>query len=145
MPHSKFVLHPDGMIVEAVVGLNGADTTALLQSGQAIPSPIQLRALIDSGADATAVAPDVFKRLGLAPLISASSQTAAGLVPVNLYRISLTIPDPAGGIRKGLTLPDLLVSELTASLSVDVLIGLDVLRQCLLVLDGPGQQFILAF
>jgi hypothetical protein len=29
--------------------------------------------------------------------------------------------------------------------NVDVLIGMDVLADCLLVLDGPGKQFILAF
>jgi predicted aspartyl protease len=106
---------------------------------------VAVRALIDTGTDTTAVAARVFQRLGLAPLITASSQTASGLVSVNLHRISLTISSPTQGAATALTIPDLLVSELTSPLSVEALIGMDVLRQGLLVLDGPGQRFILGF
>ena len=82
--------------------------------------------MLDNGTDATAIAPHVFQTLGLKSGVSGRSQTAAGQVT--------------------LVLPDLLVSELTATLpNIDALIGMDVLRQCLLVLDGPGQQFILGF
>jgi hypothetical protein len=57
MPHFAFPLSPDGLIVQAVFGLNGADTAALVQTGRPIPRPVQVRGLLDIGSDATAIAP----------------------------------------------------------------------------------------
>ena len=62
----------------------------------------------------------------------------------------VVVQDHAAGrndlVCDAIALPDLLVSELTVALpNIDALLGMDVLRQCLLVLDGPGQQFILGF
>lgn len=132
------------MIVVAVVGLNGIDTASLVQHGKPISRPIQVRSLLDSGTDVTAVASRVFQQLGLGSLISGFSQTTSGLVPVNLYRVSLTISGSPGLAGPIVTLTDLLVSELTTALpNIDALIGMDVLRDSLLVLDGPGQRFIL--
>jgi len=38
------------------------------------------------------------------------------------------------------------VTELAVALpNVEILVGLDLLRQILLILDGPGQRFSLAF
>ena len=146
MPHVTIPLGADGMIVEAVFGLQGSQTAALLQAQQPIPRPQHIRSLIDCGTDTTAIASKVFQQLGLGPVARGSSQTAAGAVPVNLYRVSLTIAGPAGRAGPVLAIPDLLVSELTVPLAnLDALIGMDVLRQCLLVLDGPGQQFIFGF
>jgi hypothetical protein len=146
MPHFAFPLSADGLIVQAVFGLNGPDTAALVQTGRPIPRPVQVRSMLDNGTDATAVAPHVFQKLGLKSGLSGMSHTAAGQVAVNLYRVSLTINGPAGIAGPVLVLPDLLVSELTASLpNIEALIGMDVLRQCLLILDGPGKQFILGF
>lgn len=137
MAHATFPLPNDGMVVQAVIGMDGPKMAALLQAGKPVPRPIAVRALIDSGSDTTAVAPDVLVRLGLASFVTGTSQTASGPVEVKLYRVSLTLPGP------DLALPDMVVSELTAALPVDVLLGLDVLRHCLLILDGPGQRFIL--
>jgi hypothetical protein len=40
----------------------------------------------------------------------------------------------------------LIVAELTQALpNIDALIGRDILNDCLFILDGPGQQFTLAF
>jgi hypothetical protein len=138
MPHQTFPLSREGMIVAAVVGLNGVDTASLVQHGRPIPRPIQVRSLLDSGTDVTAVAARVFQQLGLGSLISGFSQTTSGLVSVNLYRVSLTISCSPGLAGPIVTLTDLLVSELTTALpNIDALIGMDVLRESLLVLDGP--------
>jgi hypothetical protein len=141
-----FPLASDGMVVQAVFGLNGPATAALVQSAQPIPRPVQVRTLLDSGTDITAIAPRLVQQLGLESLLPASSQTAGGLIQVNLYRVSLTVSGPAGRSGTVLTVTDLLVSELTTPLpNLEALIGLDVLRESLLVLDGPGQQFILGY
>jgi hypothetical protein len=146
MPHLTFDWSPDGMVVGAVVGTNRPDTLALLQAGKPVPTPVRVRALLDSGADATAVAPPVLHQLGLTPVRSAGTQTAGGSVAVGLYRISLTVHGPGGTAGPMLVQPNLLATELAVPLSnIDALIGLDVLGQCLLVVDGPGQRFTLAF
>ena len=143
MPHFSMPISADGLIVQAVFGLHGPAVAALKHAGQPIPHPVAARAILDCGADATAVAPHVFQSLGAVPTSPGMSQTSSGMVRVKLYRISLSIAGPVG---LAFTLTDLLASELTAPLpNLDALIGMDVLRQCLFVMDGPGQQFILGF
>jgi len=132
------------MIVPAVVGLSQPDVAALLQAGHPVPSPSHARALIDTGSSVTAIAPSALGRLGLAPLLAGASQTASGSVAVNLYRVSLSVYDASGGTM--FTQRDLLVSELTTSIpSIDALIGMDVLQECKLLLDGPAGRFTLEF
>lgn len=145
MPHLNFALHADGLVVDASIGLSDPQATQWAQAGQAVPPAVRLRALIDTGSDRSAAALQVFQRLGLAPLIYGLSHTAGGSVRVNLYRAGLTIPGLALSTGRALAIADLLVTELTVPLPYDALIGLDVLRECLLVFDGPGQQFILAY
>lgn len=74
------------------------------------------------------------------------THTAAGSVPVRLFRVSLSIP-PAGNLAGPmLTRDDLLVMELIhPSPDVEVFIGLDILLDCRLLLDGPGGYFTLDF
>jgi hypothetical protein len=145
MPQLNFGLHADGMVVDASIGLSAPQAAQCTQTGQSIPAAVRVRALIDPGSDRSAAAPQVFQQLGLTPLIYGVTQTAGGSFQVNLYRAALSIHSPARSSGYALTQSDLLVSELTVPLPFDALIGLDVLRECLLVLDGPGQQFILAF
>jgi hypothetical protein len=133
------------MVLQATIGLCAPDQIPLNRAGKPIPKPIEVPALIDPGCDRTAIASRLVRQLALAPLIYGTSQTAAGAFQVNLYRVDLTISKPSHPSGPVLIVSDLLVSEFTAPLPFDVLIGIDVLRECLLVLDGPGQQFILAF
>ena len=51
----------------------------------------------------------------------------------------------AGTSTLALRLPSLLVMELQPGPSCDVLIGMDVLRHCKLIVDGPGGFFTLEF
>jgi hypothetical protein len=44
-----------------------------------------------------------------------------------------------------LTLPSLLVMALPPGPSCDVLIGMDVLKQCKLIVDGPANFFTVEF
>lgn len=144
MPQLHYPLTKNEMIVSAVLGVSHADGTARLQAGQAIPPPVQARAVLDTGSSTTAVAPSVIARLGLTSLVTGSSHTASGAVAVDLHFVSLSIFD--AGRAAMLTVRDLLVSELTAEVpDVDVLIGMDVLLGCKLLLDGPARQFALEF
>jgi hypothetical protein len=144
MPQLHYPVIKGELIVPALVSLGHADATPLVRAGRAIPSPVHVRALIDTGCSTTAVAPAVLRQLGLSPLIAGSSQTASGSVAVDLYRIGLSLFDARRGPM--LTLRDMLVSELTTTIApIDVLVGMDVLPDCKLLLDGPAKQFTLEF
>jgi hypothetical protein len=87
----------------------------------------------------------VIQQLAIVSHASSSTHGIAGSVPVRLYRVSLSVFDPAQPTLTWFVVPDLEVMELPSYIAVDVLIGMDVLLQCRLLLDGPGRQFALDF
>ena len=145
MPQLSFPISPDGLVVSALVGLSQTAMADLVQAGKPVPRPLQVRALFDTGCDLTALTPQVVAALGLTPARQAKTQTAAGTQYVNVHKISLGIYPPAGGSGTPYLRPEFEVSGLVASLPFDVLIGMDILREMLLILNGPDQQFTLAF
>jgi len=59
--------------------------------------------------------------------------------------VSLSIVGPTG-MGPSLVQPSLEVVELTTPIpNIDVLLGMDVLLQCRLLIDGPARQFTLMF
>jgi hypothetical protein len=60
--------------------------------------------------------------------------------------VSLSIPPPGGAGGPMLTRRDLTVMEMPGPIpGVEVLIGLDILLDCKMLLDGPARQFMLEF
>ncbi len=96
MPYLNYTTSPDGPILEAVIGVDGASTVDLLQADAPVPLPIRARSLLDRGSDLTAVDPHILQALGAVLLRAASTVTAAGPVPVNLFKMSLSISGPSG-------------------------------------------------
>jgi hypothetical protein len=143
MPHLTLPILPGGLLLDVVIGLPSGAIAGMQSAGTPIPPPLRLRALLDTAADLTAVAPAVAQQLGLPGAGSTSTHTAGGLQAVQLFRASLSIPGAAGMI---FVRSDLLVMELAHPLpNAEVLIGMDVLTEGLLISDGPGRQFILGF
>lgn len=146
MAKLTFPIVSAGLVIPVLIGLDGQKTTSLRTAGQPILPPKLVRGLLDTGTSVTSVAAWVLQRLGLAIAASGKAQTASGSVPVNLFKVSLNITDPGMSGSPWLTRPDLLVSELTTVLpDTDVLIGLDILMECKLLLDGPARRFTLEF
>lgn len=88
----------------------------------------------------------MLQQLGLTSTGQGSSQTAGGLAAVNLFEVSLRIPSPGNDPGSMLTRLDLMVMELPSPIpGVDVLIGLDILLDCKMLLDGPARRFTLEF
>jgi hypothetical protein len=139
-----FPFGPGGLITPAYVGLTSTDLAAALVSGASPPLVMQVRAMIDTGTTVTAVASRVLSSLNVpaGPLVETT--TAAGLVRVPIYHVSFTIYDLASGNtynRHHWT-----VTGLAHDLDdVDVLFGLDLLREIVLLVDGPRQTFSLDF
>lgn len=129
-----------------VIGLNHQAMMDRLAAGLPPPAPLWTEGAIDTGSSITCIATDVIQKLGIPPAAQSSTRTAAGPIPVQLFQVSLTIP-PAGNLPGPmLTRNDLLVMELiNPPPDVEVFIGLDILLDCRLLLDGPGRRFTLEF
>jgi hypothetical protein len=78
-------------------------------------------------------------------LRSTSTQSVGGTLPVNLFEVSLHILDAANIGLPWLSHPSLVVMELAAVVPFDALIGLDVIRTCKLLIDGPANRFTVDF
>src|SRR5262245_3871997 len=96
-------IEANGTLVEVSIGLSAADARLLRQAGKPLPAPVTIRALIDTGAEATAVDASV-----LTPLVSAGipparflfvNLPAAGQIamPTPEYAVSLAFADLASG------------------------------------------------
>jgi hypothetical protein len=147
MAHLSFAVAPAGLIVPVWIGLSRPRTTACIASGQPVPAPLGARALLDTGTDVTAIASSILRRLPLGAPGTLLTHTASGPVSVDVYRVSVGITDPTQPTGSPwLMHSDQMVTELTTVLpDADVLIGLDILLECRLVLDGPARQFTIDF
>ncbi len=146
MAQLTFPLQQNELRLVAVISLNHQAMAALVAAGQPFPTPIWATGLIDTGSSISCITADIVQKLGIPAVVHTSTRTASGSVPVRLFRVSLSIP-PAGNLPGAmLTRDDLLVMELIdPPPDVDVLIGLDILLDCRLLLDGPARQFTLDF
>lgn len=144
MARLEFVISAAGLEAAVVVGPSGKELAALHAAGQPIPRPVHARGLIDTGTSVTAISATVLQQTGLIAIGTGQSHTASGKVPVGIFEVSLSILPLLPGSTGHIVLPDLVVSELSAALpDCDVLIGMDVLAQCRLFVDGPAAEFFL--
>lgn len=146
MSQLTFPLQQNELRLTAVVSLEQPAMAALLAAGKPLPVPIWTTALIDTASNISAVTPDIVQKLGISSVGQTGTRTAGGPASVRLFYVSLSIP-PAGNLPGPmLTRSNLLVMELIdPPTDVEVLIGLDILLDCRLLLDGPGGYFTLDF
>jgi hypothetical protein len=148
MPILKGLIESDGMLLDLRVALGATQAQKKRSAGQPLPAPIQIRALVDPGADCTCIDPSA-----LAPLTPnatgvtlANVPSVGGLASVIQYDVSLTLIHPSGDARKDLVLRDHPVIELALGpLGIRALIGRDVLSHCHLFYDGTDNTFSLAY
>lgn len=141
-----FPVSQAGLEVAVLVGLDGQASTALHAVGLSIPPPVLVRGLLDTGSNATSVAPWILKKLGLGSGSIGFTQTASGIVKVYIHHVSIGILDPTQPASPNFALPTVLVSELPSLLpDADVLIGLTALLECNLLLEGPRRRFTIDF
>ena len=145
MPHATVTREAEGWVLSVMVGVNGQMTASLVASGQPVPAPQLLRALLDTGTDVTGVAAGVLSRLGLSPRRRHSTQTLFGSVVIQLFDVSLSVPHP-GALTGPLLVEDqLIVMELPAPLAgLDAILGRDISDRLLLILDGPRAECTVA-
>jgi hypothetical protein len=145
MAQLTFSISGPDLWVDVRVNLSAPALINIHAAGGPAPSSLPARAQIDTGSTVTVVATSIIGRLGIAPVIQTTTQGIGGSLPVQLFRVSLSILDASRPHLPWLTHPDLLVMEAPANPVVDVLIGMDVLLGCRMLVDGPARRLTLDF
>jgi len=140
MPHAQFPMTGGEMLLEVVIGLNEAQIQAMQAAGLAVPPFVRLNAMLDTGTTVTAVTSPALAPLGLTPSGTAQTITAGGNVVVNYYEVSLTNLLPGAAFAPLMARGMWTVTQLLRSASgLDAILGMDVIREGLLIVDGPNQ------
>ena len=136
----------EGLLVDVLIGLDGATTTALVAAGQPLAAPIRARGEIDTGCNVTAVSAALLRRLGVPVQFRSTSQTASGSVVVDVFKVSVGVRDLGDPTGLELVQSTLSVMELTTPLgTVEVLVGINFLLGCKFLFDGLALKFCLEF
>lgn len=138
----------DGPMVRVRFHLPPSERRLIRAAGRAVPVPIEVRALIDTGAETTCLDSRVASRLGL-PLADMGMTNAPALggwgIDVRV-RAEITVVHPSGDPKDDLVIDELEITELDLSaVGYDALIGRDLLAFCILTYDGLSGTFTLAY
>jgi predicted aspartyl protease len=132
-------------MVDLFIGVSGPRSAALQSAGIAVPQPVTVRAMIDTGASCTVIDPTSIQSLGLVPTGTVpihTPSTAGTAIHCSQYDVMLAIYHPKFSLVVG-TAP-IITSDLLSQ-GFHALIGRDVLSRCLFIYDGAAAQFTLAF
>ncbi len=142
---------PEGVLVDVLIGLDAGKVQQLRQAGQPVPGPISATAIIDCGAQVTCLETRLLAQMVagcLAPVRHGfvNVPAAGGVLPTSEYAVSLTIVPSSSKLREQLVFRRLPIMEIALEkLGYQMLIGRDVLDQCLHVYNGPERSFTLAY
>jgi|FaiFalDrversion3_1042247.scaffolds.fasta_scaffold21286_1 hypothetical protein len=141
-PH---VLMQTGPLLQVEVSIPSTLAQLLTAQNQAIPPPVTGWALIDTGATRSCVDSKVIASLGVKPIGVAVTGTAGG--PVQQYRYPARFRFPGEGleIEFSSVIGVNLAGQSIGGRDIIVLLGRDVLSRCVLIYNGPGGFFTLAF
>jgi hypothetical protein len=148
MPVLTGRVQPEGALVDARFAWGASAVQARRLALQPVPPPVEVQALLDTGAEVSCIDGSVVRTLGLAPdsFTLANLPAGGGLTHGFQYRADLTLVHPSGDQMSDLTLADLLVVELPLGpLGYQSLIGRDVLDRIRLLYDGPRRRFRLIY
>lgn len=136
-------------MLHAGVGVSQARQNALYAAHLAIPSVVQIFALVDTGASCTRIDPSVLQSLQLTPTGSTAMNTpSTGAAPhvANQYDVRIVIPGPGPTYPAFFshTVP-VVEAQLLSTQGFHALIGRDILQHCLLAYNGALGMFTLAY
>ncbi len=148
MPHFLASFDAAGPFVDVYLGVTQSRNDALIKAGQAVPNPIKLRLLVDTGASGTVVDSAFITQLGIPATgsiqVHTPSTTGTG-VPMNQYDVRLFMP---GADPKDVLIIDampVIESGLKTTQGLDGLLGRDVLSRCMMVYDGRHSLLTFSF
>ncbi|MFN0132370.1 MAG: retropepsin-like aspartic protease [Phycisphaerales bacterium] len=146
MPHLTIDIAPLGPIIQVAVGVSGPVRQMLTDAKQPLP-PLQFaQALVDTGASGSVVDPEICSALGLSPVSYTrvhTPSTSGKPVIQSVYDVSIWLYHAKTKHIFERSFP-VCCAPLRVQ-GIDMLLGRDVLSECLLVYDGPSGRFSLAF
>lgn len=137
----------NGPLVDVLLAVSAPRLAALTKAKLAVPAPIKIRALLDTGASCTAIDSTVITKLQV-PVTGTTSiltpSTAGVAHTCNQYDVLLTILDPNGNpLYFSTSVP--VIEAVLASQGIEGLIGRDVLGGALFIYNGTAGHFTLSY
>ncbi len=147
MPHINLSMTQSGPLVDVWLAVSEPRQNALMQAKQPVPSPLKIRALLDTGASCTAIDAMAIKKLqvpvtGTTPIWTPSTVGVAHTC--NQYDVLLALLDINGNpMYLGTSVP--VIESALASQGIDGLIGRDILGSAVFIYNGTAGHFTLSY
>ena len=145
MPHLTGKVGRGGPILDVSIWLSERRRKALIADGKAVPPLVTVRGLIDTGASQSCVDVDVLSRLQIPPSGNTPVHTpSTGDEPhhFDVFEVAFVIPHEDSA--KLIDSTPVVGAQLSQQ-GLGVLIGRDLLAQCMFFYQGPSKTFILSF
>jgi hypothetical protein len=133
------------LLIDVRLNLHAPALAAFQTTQKAAPASVPAKAILDTGSNVTGVSTALIQQLSLVQTVPSKTHGIGGVVQVQMFRASLIIVDPVQPQVPWFVQPDLLVMELPPGTPADVLIGMDILLDFRLLMDGPNRQFTLDY
>jgi len=130
-----------GPFLQIAVGPSRELITAFVPLGVQLSSPQRVTALIDTGAFATVLSPEIVTALKIRPVGAASISTPSTTAPVQCDRYHINVYFDDGFVIENV----FAVEAPMGGAQYQCLIGRDILRRATLLYNGPLNQFTLTF
>ena len=147
MPRIRVPIGPDGPVIELSIWVGRVVAHALVAQGQTVAQQI-IRALIDTGADRTAVHPGALALIGSPPAGTIRVRRPGSTIAsrwVNLHDLRVAF----GGVSTASSRRAWVVIEAAAVVPADpqilALIGRDMLAHCRFVYNGTNGELVLDY
>jgi hypothetical protein len=147
MPRLDVSFGRDGPIVDVRIWYGEDDARSMIAAGRAIPPPLSVPGLVDTGAKVTAIRASIVTWMGIPSIgvMEASSSVLSGearSVPIFAFRMAL---GPLGEGRAPRWQAIDAVAVDVVSPGVSVLIGRDLLASCRFTYDGRKSRLLMSF
>jgi hypothetical protein len=146
MPHFTLDIERSGAMLDVGIGISESRRERMMLAGLPVPRLRMVRALIDTGASGTVVDASIPPLLGIEPTSTIrihTSTTRGSPVEHPVFDLSIWLIHQQSQQVWDRSLPIAAADLRTQGLGL--LLGRDVLAECLMIYDGPGRRFSLAF
>jgi hypothetical protein len=146
MPIIRVPIGADGPVIDVGLWLPRALSHALVAQGMVVPPPQTIRALIDTGADQSAIHPNALATIASPPsgtILVRRPTSITSVRRVNLHDVRLMFGGTADSRPRSSWIEVESAAVVPADPSVLALIGRDMLANCQFVYDGFKSELLL--